>query len=232
MKYIKYINHFESVNSSSVENLLKSYGFYSEDEISELIEDSLLSLKDYIQYLNDEFDREFITLIPEGTGYLQYFDKYNKERKSNIQLNNQVLSIDMRFGNKLHYKTTSNITYKDILDRLNVDFKVVYQHLIQLPLIFRENGFEEITYYLLINLIPENLTYYEIYGYSQGKMKAGDCYRIKPLYPMFKDNYTDSLNYSSELIREFSVKLNHLRVLYDVGFSYDGKVIDIRILPK
>jgi hypothetical protein len=220
MKYIKYINHFESVNSSSVENLLKSYGFYSEEEISELIEDSLLSLKDYIQYLNDEFDREFITLIPEGTGYLQYFDKYNKERKSNIQLNNQVLSIDMRFGNKLHYKTTSNITYKDILNRLNVDFKVVYQHLIH-PY-----------YYLLINLIPENLTYYEIYGYSQGKMKAGDCYRIKPLYPMFKDNYTDSLNYSSELIREFSVKLNHLRVLYDVGFSYDGKVIDIRILPK
>ena len=115
----------------------------------------------------------------------------------------------MRFGNKLHYKTTSNITYKDILDRLNVDFKVVYQQLNIYPY-----------YYLLINLIPENLTYYEIYGYSQGKMKAGDCYRIKPLYPMFKDNYTDSLNYSSELIREFSVKLNHLRVLYDVGFSY------------
>jgi hypothetical protein len=126
----------------------------------------------------------------------------------------------MRFGNKLHYKTTSNITYKDILDRLNVDFKVVHQHLIH-PY-----------YYLLINLIPENLTYYEIYGYSQGKMKAGDCYRIKPLYPMFKDNFTDSLNYSRELIKEFSDKLYHLRVLYDVGFSYDDKVIDIRILPK
>lgn len=217
MKYIKY---FESVNSQSVVDLLKSYGFYSEEEINRLLENSLSDLKDYIQYFNDEFDKPFITLIPGGTGYLQFFNKYSKERKSNIELNNQVVRVDLRFSNKLHYKTTSDITYKDILDRLNIDFKVVYQHL------------EHPCYYLLINLIPENLTYYEIYKYSAGKMKSGDYYKIKPLYPLFKDSFEESLNYSRELIREFSVKLHHLRIMYDVGFSYDGKEIDIRILPE
>jgi len=200
---MKYIKHFESVDSSSVEDLLKSYGFYSEEEISGLLESSLLDLKDYIQYFNDYSDEIFIEL--DSINFNKRF------RKSNLELNDQVLKIyaDRYKGNQF-----------EILKKVNKDFKVL-----ETDIIGR-------VYHYYINLIPENLTYYEIYGYSQGKMKAGDCYRIKPLYPMFKDNYTDSLNYSSELIREFSVKLNHLRVLYDVGFSYDGKVIDIRILPK
>jgi hypothetical protein len=200
---MKYIKHFESVDSSSVEDLLKSYGFYSEEEISEVLESSLLDLKDYIQYFNDYSDEIFIEL--DSINFNKRF------RKSNLKLNDQVLKIyaDRYKGNQF-----------EILKKVNKDFKVL-----ETDIIGR-------VYHYYINLIPENLTYYEIYGYSQGKMKAGDCYRIKPLYPMFKDNYTDSLNYSSELIREFSVKLNHLRVLYDVGFSYDGKVIDIRILPK
>jgi hypothetical protein len=200
---MKYIKHFESVDSSSVEDLLKSYGFYSEEEISEVLESSLLDLKDYIQYFNDYSDEIFIEL--DSINFNKRF------RKSNLKLNDQVLKIyaDRYKGNQF-----------EILKKVNKDFKVL-----ETDIIGR-------VYHYYINLIPENLTYYEIYGYSQGKMKAGDYYKIKPLYPMFKDNYTDSLNYSSELIREFSVKLNHLRVLYDVGFSYDGKVIDIRILPK
>lgn len=111
-------------------------------------------------------------------------------------------------------------TYFEILKKVNKDFKVL-----ETDIIGR-------VYHYYINLIPENLTYYEIYGYSQGKMKAGDYYKIKPLYSMFKDNFTDSLNYSRELIKEFSDKLYHLRVIYDVGFSYDDNGIDIRVLPR
>ena len=59
MKYIKY---FESVNSQSVVELLKSYGFYSKEEINSLLENSLSDLKDYIQYYNDESDEPFIEL--------------------------------------------------------------------------------------------------------------------------------------------------------------------------
>lgn len=82
---MKYIKHFESVDSSSVEDLLKSYGFYSEEEISGLLESSLLDLKDYIQYFNDYSDEIFIEL--DSINFNKRF------RKSNLELNDQVLKI-------------------------------------------------------------------------------------------------------------------------------------------
>jgi len=50
MKYIKY---FELVNSQSVVDLLSSYGFYSEEEIISVLEDSLSDLKDIICIMLD-----------------------------------------------------------------------------------------------------------------------------------------------------------------------------------
>jgi len=203
MKYIKY---FESVNSQSVVDLLKSYGFYSEEEINRLLENSLSDLKDYIQYYNDESDDPFIELDSRN------FDRRFRDRKSNLELNNQLLKIyaDRYDGNNPF----------EVLKLVNKDFKVLEKYIVGR------------VYHYYIHLIPENITYYEIYKYSAGKMKSGDYYKIKPLYPLFKDSFEESLNYSRELIREFSVKLHHLRIMYDVGFSYDGKEIDIRILPE
>jgi len=207
MKYIKYFESrsFWTVNSESVVDLLKSYGFYSEDEITNMLDDALSDLKDYIQYYNDESDEPFIELDSRN------FDKRFKDRKSNLELNNQILKIyaDRYVGNQF-----------EILKLVNRDFKVI------------ESDIVGRVYHYYIHLIPENITYYEIYKYSAGKMKSGDYYKIKPLYPLFKNNFEESLNYSRELTKDFSDKLRHLRVIYDVGFSHDGKEIDIRILPK
>lgn len=87
-------------------------------------------------------------------------------------------------------------------------------------------------FHYYIHLIPENLNYYEVYKYSPVKMKSGDIYSIKPLYLIFGVDYIESLKYSSNLIEELSVKLHNLRNSHEVGFSYDGYTIDIRILPK
>lgn len=203
MKYIKY---FESVNSQSVVDLLKSYGFYSEEEINSLLENSLSDLKNYIQYYNDDSDEPFIELDSRN------FDKRFREKKSNLELNNQLLKIyaDRYEGNNPF----------EVLKLVNKDFKVLEKDIVGR------------SYHYYLNLIPENITYYEIYKYNRVKMKTGDFYRIKPLYPLFKDNFEESLKYSRELIKDFSVKLHNLRVMYDVGFAYDGQEIDIRILPK
>lgn len=216
MKYIKY---FESVNSQSVVDLLKSYGFYSEEEINRLLKDSLSDLKNYIDYINDGSDVNLIKLY--GLNDVNYFfgrysnkmSYYGLDVRSTIVDNEQVLRIDMRYS-----KEPIDV----YLDYIRSNFKLVEEpNVVQYPY-----------YDILINLIPENIIYYEIYKYSAGKMKSGDYYKIKPLYPLFKDSYEESLNYSRKLIEDFSIKLHHLRVMYDVGFSYDSNEIDIMILPE
>lgn len=211
MKYIKY---FESVNSESVLELLKSCGFHSKDELTEIIQESLLELKDFIQYYNDESDEDFIELQDfDTTEY--YFNRYSKENKSNIKINDQILSIDMT--------NSKNFTLDRFLELINKKFKFADSH-------FSSSNKK----YIIINLIPENLVYYEIYKYRSDENweKSGDCYEIKPLYSIFKDNSKESLRYSQSLVGDFSIKLHHLRNMYDLGFSYSGDVISIRILPK
>jgi len=209
MKYIKY---FESVNSESVLELLKSCGFHSKDELTEIIQESFLELKDFIQYYNDESDEDFIELQDfDTTEY--YFNRYSKENKSNIKINDQILNIDMT--------NSKNFSLDRFLELINKKFKFADSHF----------SFDD-EKYIIINLIPENLVYYEIYKYRPEVKGSGDYYEIKPLYSIFKDNSKESLRYSQSLVGDFSIKLHHLRNMYDLVFSYSGDVISIRILPK
>lgn len=217
MKYIKY---FESVNTDFVVDLLKSYGFYSIKEINSLLEDSLLELKDIVQYYNDYSENTFISLEQNINQINYYFDssKFN----SNMLENNQIIVIE-----------SENIEYITIFRKLvESKFKIL-----------KTTEWKNRTRFL-VNLIPDNLAYYTKYKYTSERKIEGVAYEIESLFKLYNNHnkyhcsifqnskFSNSTEFTSSIVNDISIRLHKFRYSYNMNLSHDGQKISIRITPN
>ncbi len=226
MKYIKY---FESVNTDFVVDLLKSYGFYSVKEINSLLEDSLLELKDIVQYYNDSIEDTFISLEQDINQINYYFDgsKFN----SNILENNQIIVIESENIEVLtNFRKLVESKFK--IKKTTEWKKTTYLHH-QPKLSYRTR--------FLVNLIPDNLAYYTKYKYTSNRKIEGVAYEIESLFKLYNNHnkyhcsifqnseFSNSTEFTSNIVNDISIRLHKIRSSYDMNLSHDGQKISIRI---
>lgn len=227
MKYIKY---FESVNTDFVVDLLKSYGFYSVKEINSLLEDSLLELKDIVQYYNDSIEDTFISLEQDINQINYYFDgsKFN----SNILENNQIIVIESE----------------------NIEVLTNFRKLVESKFkILKTTEWKNRTRFL-VNLIPDNLAYYTKYKYTSERKIEGVAYEIESLFKLYNNHntrsitnqkfikyhcsifqnskFSNSTEFTSSIVNDISIRLHKFRSSYNMNLSHDGQKISIRITPN
>lgn len=84
--------------------------------------------------------------------------------------------------------------------------------------------------WILLNLVSDNVLFYEKYNFVSADKKNGFAFEIKSPFRRLKNDYMESMNFSYNFINDCSKKLHYIRKSgSNLDFGYDGKTIDIRI---
>jgi hypothetical protein len=199
------------INLDKIISTLDSYEYVPYRDLLLMIRQSLLDLTEIVNDYNDLLNHDYVKI--DRTGYMEdAFDTWKKTRgidaRSTIQSNNILLIVDYEIG-------------EDIINSLKEDIKNHFK-LIDLKVF---HGFHS-CYYIMLNLIPEPIIYYNIYN--------SDKSIFIELLNLFKfdEDGIESINKTREIIRKISIDLHWVRKKYNLGLSHDGKNVQIIIQKK
>lgn len=207
MRYLKYFENNEVDIYGMIVSYLESQDIVSIDEMYRNIEVAKNELYEVISYFSD--DDISISLLTDNFIIQGYF-KDDLKRVSIIPDNIFILFLQ-------------ELDYKKISDIIEKKFDVVSTSVVR----YRGSANK---LYVLLNLVSDDVLYYEKYKFVSADKKEGFAFQIKSSFRSLKKDFTESMNFSYEFINECSKKLHHIRKSGNIlEFGYDGKTIDIRV---